>query len=94
MFFIGNGHRLSISHIGSCSLSRDLLLRDVLVVPQITINMFSISKQTHDLHVTILFNDISFVIQHKKTGIIVGRGLHSVGFSRLKIAYKWKTLNH
>ena len=51
------------------------------------------SKITHELHVIILFNDIFFVIQHKKTGIIMGRGPRSVRFSRLKITCKQKTLN-
>lgn len=72
--YVGNGNRLSISHIGSRSITRDLLLRDVLVVPQITKMLLSISKLIRDLPVTILFDDVSFVSQHKKTGMIMGRG--------------------
>ncbi|KAL4580085.1 hypothetical protein LXL04_016262 [Taraxacum kok-saghyz] len=51
---VGNGNNLSISHIGSTSL-HSLKLPSVLVVPQITKNLLSISRLTSDNDIYLNF---------------------------------------
>ena len=56
----GNGNAASISHIGISHLSPNIALNDVLVVPQLTKNLLSVSKLTQDNLVDVLFFDPMF----------------------------------
>lgn len=60
----GNGNTSPISHIGNKSFSKDLNLSNVLVVPNITKNLLSISKLTNDSPVDVLFSKPFFAIQN------------------------------
>lgn len=71
---VGNGNSLPISHIGSRGLSDGVQLLDVLVVPHLTKNLFSISKLTHDFPVDVVFSDKSFEIQNRTNKMVVARG--------------------
>nr|KYP48069.1 Retrovirus-related Pol polyprotein from transposon TNT 1-94 [Cajanus cajan] len=71
--FVGNGTSLNITHVGSLSLSHTVPLSDVLVVPNLTKNLVSVSKLTHDNHAKAIFVDDSFVIQNRKTGRVLAR---------------------
>ncbi|KAL4573020.1 hypothetical protein LXL04_019813 [Taraxacum kok-saghyz] len=51
---VGNGNHLSISHIGSSSLS-NLKLSNILVVPDLTKSLLSVSKLTDDNNVCVEF---------------------------------------
>ena len=53
---VGNGALLSISRIGSCSINASINLSDVLVVPGLTKNMFSVSKLTSDSPIDVVFH--------------------------------------
>ena len=61
---VGNGNYLSISHVGSSSLSI-LKLPNVLIVPKLTKNLLSVSKLTNDNNFYMKFWPISYFV---KTG--------------------------
>lgn len=62
----GNGNKLPISHVGNSTVSKNLLLRDVLVIPHLTKNLLSISKLTMDHPIDVLFSQPFFTIQDRK----------------------------
>lgn len=78
---VGNGAHLPISHIGSLSISQDLKLRNVLVVPGLTKNLLSIGQLTRDFPVTVTFTESQFCIQNRDIGqllvtCMLDRGLY------------------
>lgn len=76
---VGKGETLSISHTGNSTVSNDLKLLDVLVVPNITKNLLSISKLTSDLPVSVCFTKNHFVVQHRHSKDILARGRRERG---------------
>lgn len=76
----GNGNTSSISHIGTSSISPSINLMDVLVVPQLTKNLLSISKLTNNNPIDVLFSDNVFIIQnrHSKEPLARGRRKHGL----------------
>ncbi|KAH9725329.1 retrovirus-related pol polyprotein from transposon RE1 [Citrus sinensis] len=67
-----NGHKLKITHTGTILLPiyagnkyEHLVLKRVLVVPQITKNLLSISSLTIDNKLTIVFSDETCVVKDK-----------------------------
>ncbi|XP_071694579.1 uncharacterized protein [Rutidosis leptorrhynchoides] len=71
---IGDGTNLAITHHGFTTLSNDIKLLDVLVVPFITKNLLSVSKLTNDNPVDILFSNESFLIQNRNTKAVLATG--------------------
>ena len=71
---VGNGAFLPITHVGTLSPTPNINLSDVLVVPQLTKNLLSISKLTSDYPLSITFIDTSFLIQNRNTGKVVATG--------------------
>lgn len=69
-----NRNVLNISCIGNSTISENLNLFDVLVVPHITKNLLSIIKLTNDSHVDILFSNKCFVIQNRNTKETITKG--------------------
>lgn len=66
----GNGHSLPVTHIGSNSFplpSRDLLLKDVLVVPSLTHNLISVKKFARDNSCSVEFDPYGFCVKDLKT---------------------------
>lgn len=59
-FAFGNGHISHISHIRTLALSKDIKLSDVIIVPNITKNLLSISKLTMDSLMDVLFSNPLF----------------------------------
>lgn len=62
----GGGNVLPISHIGRSMIHNNIKLRDVLVVPTITKNLFSISKLTTDNSMDVLFSQPQFISRIEK----------------------------
>ncbi|GJW78407.1 hypothetical protein Tco_0140089 [Tanacetum coccineum] len=60
----GNGNTSKISHIGTSSLSLNIALEGVLVVPNLTKNLLFVSKLTEDNPDDVTFYDNVFVIQN------------------------------
>ena len=62
---VGNGEYLPITHTGSISAFNSfnsLSLRDILVVPELTKNLISISSLTLDLNCRVIFVASGFTI--------------------------------
>lgn len=83
-----NGNVLNISHIGTSSLINQLPLHDVLAVPHLVKNLFSISKLIRDSPVDILFSNNFFAIQNRSTKEIIARGKVEGGLYILEQGHK------
>jgi len=76
---MGNGKGLCISHIGSASLSSathstSLRLNDLLLVPDITKNLLSVSKFSRDNNVFFIFYPHSGYVVHQDTKQVLLQG--------------------
>lgn len=79
---VGNGESLPITHTGSISVLNSfnsLSLRDILVAPELTKNLISISSLTLDLNCRVIFVASGFTIQDLQTGAVLGTGRHRNG---------------
>lgn len=85
---VGNGSSIPITHMGPCSPTPSLTLNDVLVVPQITKNMLSISKLTSDFPLYVSFTDNHSLIQNLQTQKVVANN------DRVDDLYVLKRGNH
>jgi hypothetical protein len=81
---VGNGSSLPVTHMGSCSPTPTLQLKDVLVVPNLTKNLLSVSKLTNDFPLVVLFTDNKFIIQNLQTQKVVASGDRVDGLYVLK----------
>ena len=97
---VGNGAGLSITHVGSAALkshnfnnaSLTLKLNDILLAPQITKNLISISKLTKDNDVVIEFtNNICFVKDNVRN-LIIPQGKAEKGLYKLLLVSSNKTV--
>nr|GEY99451.1 putative zinc finger, CCHC-type [Tanacetum cinerariifolium] len=70
----GNGNKLPVSHIGHNMVNNNIRLRDVLVVPNLTKNLLSISKLTSDNLLDVLFLQPYFYIQDRLTKQVLAQG--------------------
>ncbi|KAF7149901.1 hypothetical protein RHSIM_Rhsim02G0228300 [Rhododendron simsii] len=74
---VGNGEKLKITHIGDAQLPakhNDILLHDVLLVPDIKKNLLSVSQLTSDLPCHFEFTSDGFVVKDQKTNQVMARG--------------------
>ena len=79
---VGNGKSLPITHTGSISALNSfnsLSLRDILVVPELTKNLISISSLMLDLNCRVIFVAFDFTIQDLQTRAVLGTGRHRNG---------------
>ena len=58
----GNDTSLPISRVGTSTIANNVCLNDVLVVPNLTKNLLSLSKLTHDNDVDVVFSRNMFII--------------------------------
>nr|GEU66827.1 hypothetical protein [Tanacetum cinerariifolium] len=70
----GNGNNLPVSHIGHTTVNNNIQLCDVLVVPNLTKNLLSISKLTSDDLLDVLFSQPYFYIQDRLTKQVLAQG--------------------
>nr|GEV64013.1 putative zinc finger, CCHC-type [Tanacetum cinerariifolium] len=78
----GNGKTLPITHTGSTTVSHDIPLRNVLVIPKLK-KLLSVSKLTTDHPVDVLFSQ-PFYIHDRKTKRVLARGRCEHGLYVLK----------
>lgn len=74
---VGNGEKLKITHIGDAQLPakhNDILLHDVLLVPDIKKNLLSVSQLTSDLPCYFEFTSDGFVVKEQKTNQVMAKG--------------------
>ncbi|KAJ6866233.1 Retrovirus-related Pol polyprotein from transposon TNT 1-94 [Populus alba x Populus x berolinensis] len=97
---IGNGSSLPIVGIGDSFIKQNntkLPINDVLLVPELTKNLLSISQLTKQFPVNCEFSDVDFCVKERKTGqpLITGRRkgdlyvLHNS--PELHFSYRFKT---
>lgn len=83
---VGNGNFLPITHTGSASLpstSGKLPLNDVLVYPEITKSLLSVSKLTRDYPCIFQFDCDDVLILDKATKKVLTMGNHNNGLYKL-----------
>lgn len=95
---IGNGTGLNITHIGkavlrlhNCTDSTVIKLNNILLVPQITKNLISISQLTKDNNITVEFADKSCFVKDKVKNLIILQGKAEKGLYRLLLVSSNKT---
>jgi len=77
-----NGHFVTISSgeicktksTGKITLSKDLILQDVLYIPQFKVNLISVNKLTLGSNLKILFDDKNCYFQGSGSGKVIGKG--------------------
>ena len=87
---VGNGDFLPITHVGSVSLQTPqgtlLPLDDVLVCPEITKNLLSVSKLTKDYPCEITFDADAVFVKDKVTKAVITQGIRLRDLYMLKNA--------
>ena len=97
---VGNGHSLSISHVGSFMISssvKPLLLNNIMYAPKITKNLLSVSQITHDNDVFTEFHSNHCLFKDKTTKKILLQGtlrgrLYQLDVSKLQDRFKIDSL--
>ncbi|KAD5803045.1 hypothetical protein E3N88_14405 [Mikania micrantha] len=84
----GNGNSLPVTHIGNTNLNNAISLQNVLVVPNLTKNLLSISRLTNDSPVDVLFSNDFFQIQDRKTAEVLAKGTCENGLYVLTQGHK------
>lgn len=83
---LGNGAGLPISHVGMSSFSVGSLTfkpKDIFHIPNISKNLLSVSKFTHDNDVIFEFHPDFFLVKDRRTGKVVLQGPNKQGLYRL-----------
>ncbi|KAJ0878802.1 hypothetical protein HanRHA438_Chr10g0443981 [Helianthus annuus] len=80
----GDGKQLPITHTGSYNLCHNIKLHNVLVVPNLTKKLLSISKLTSDHPVDVLFSQHYFHIQDRVTKQVLAKETCADGLYVLK----------
>lgn len=80
----GNGKKLPITHTGSSTILHRIPLRNILVIPNLTKKLLSVSKFTTDHPVDVLFSQHFFNIQDRKTKRVLAKGSCENGLYVLK----------
>ncbi|KAK8348906.1 hypothetical protein V6Z11_A06G109600, partial [Gossypium hirsutum] len=76
---LATGSSSSITHTGSCTISPDIKLANVLYIPDFRYNLLSISKLTKDLHCFVSFYPHFCIFQDPSSGKMKGIGKEQDG---------------
>ena len=76
----GNGKTFLITHTGSSTISHNIPLRNVLVIPKRNKKLLFVSKLTIDHPVDVLFSQPYFYIHDRKTKRVLARGSVNMDF--------------
>lgn len=79
-----NGEKLVVKYCGTCVLNGDLILYDVLYVPEFKVNLISVSKMIEDSDVTLSFDKTNCIVQGRASKIIVKTGEPEEGLYQTK----------
>ncbi|GJW06676.1 putative RNA-directed DNA polymerase [Tanacetum coccineum] len=69
-----NGTLAKITHVGNLKLNNDVILFDVLVVPDYTVSLLSVNKLIKDSKLNVSFDESNCYIQDLKKGKVLGTG--------------------
>ncbi|CAM8925259.1 unnamed protein product [Rhodiola kirilowii] len=84
-----NGVKIDIKHKGKCWLTDNILLHDVLLVPELTVCLISVSKLVVDLNCRVTFTKSHCLIQDHLFRTILEIGEPIEGLYQLKTR-RWK----
>nr|GEV52780.1 hypothetical protein [Tanacetum cinerariifolium] len=65
---------VKITHVGNLKLNNDVILFDVLVVPEYTISLLSVNKLIKDSKLSVCFDESKCYIQDLRKGKVMGTG--------------------
>ena len=85
---VGNGEFLPITHVGSASIptqSGKIPLSDVLICPDITKSLLSVSKLTDDFPCEFTFDSTTVCVKDKATSRVLSKGKKVKGLYRLDV---------
>ncbi|GJT29927.1 ribonuclease H-like domain-containing protein [Tanacetum coccineum] len=74
-----NGTLAKITHIGNLRLNNDVVLFDVLVIPEYCVSLLSVHKLIKDSKLSVSFDETKCVIQDLKREKVLGTGSESAG---------------
>ncbi|GKE22897.1 ribonuclease H-like domain-containing protein, partial [Tanacetum coccineum] len=74
-----NGTIAKINHVGNLKLTNNVVLFDVLVIPEYTVSLLSVNKRIKDSKLHVGFNEHDCVIQDLKKENVLGTGSESGG---------------
>nr|GEU89293.1 reverse transcriptase domain-containing protein [Tanacetum cinerariifolium] len=74
-----NGTIAKITHVGNLKLNNDVILFDVLVVPEYTVNLLSVNKLIKDSKLSVCFDESNCYIQDLRKRKVLGTGSEFVG---------------
>ncbi|GKE92523.1 hypothetical protein Tco_1573618, partial [Tanacetum coccineum] len=69
-----NGTVAKIRHVSNLRLTSNVVLFDVLVIPEYTVSLLSVNKMIKDSKLDVGFNEYDYVIQDLKKEIVLGTG--------------------
>ncbi|RDX84671.1 hypothetical protein CR513_34246, partial [Mucuna pruriens] len=81
---LANGSKMVSQGVGKVSLSSSISLNFVLYIPKCPYNLISLSQMTRSLNCSVIFYAISFIIQNRNMGQLIGKGHESRGLYCLK----------
>ncbi|GJW26129.1 ribonuclease H-like domain-containing protein [Tanacetum coccineum] len=76
-----------INHVGNLKLTNNVVLFDVLVIPEYTVSLLSVNKMIKDSKLHVGFNEHDCVIQDLKKENVLGTGSESGGLYIFDIDY-------
>nr|GFA41674.1 ribonuclease H-like domain-containing protein [Tanacetum cinerariifolium] len=69
-----NGTLAQITHVGSLGLNNDVVLFDVLVVPEYCVSLLSVHKLIKDIKLVVMFDECKCLVQDLRRGRVLGTG--------------------
>ncbi|GJT85167.1 ribonuclease H-like domain-containing protein [Tanacetum coccineum] len=82
-----NGTITKINHVGNLKLTNNVVLFDVLVIPEYTVSLLSVNKMIKDSKLHVGFNEHGCIIQDLKKENVLGTGSESGGLYMFDIDY-------
>ena len=83
--YLPNGDNVKVTHTGSCHLTSQDKIENVLLIPDFKFNLLSISKLTRDLNCVVSFFPDIVIFQDLYNGQVRGIGGESEGLYHLPI---------
>nr|GEW08988.1 ribonuclease H-like domain-containing protein [Tanacetum cinerariifolium] len=87
-----NGTLAKITHVGNLKLNNDVMLFDVLVIPEYTVSLLSVHKLIKDSKFSVGFNETKCYIQGLKKGRVLGTGSEFSGLYLFNKEYNKSTV--
>ncbi|CAM8888782.1 unnamed protein product [Rhodiola kirilowii] len=81
-----NGEQIIIKHKGKCWLKSNILLNNVLLVPQLTVSLISVSQLVKDLKCQVIFTQSQCLVQDHLSRTILETGEPVEGLYQLDLA--------